>query len=445
MEVKIMKKGFIAAGVTTLALLLSGCVVKPEKQKLDKYTIMVYMCGADLESGFDGYSTNVGQAGLASEDIYEMCTVYDQPDDVNIIIETGGSKAWRNSKIKANKLGRWHVENRVLVEDEQLPSASMGNKQTFQDFLEWGLTKYPAEKTGVVLWNHGGAMQGVCYDERYSDDSLLSSEVTAALKGAFEKTGRKEKLEWIGYDACLMQVQDIAEANSDYFNYMVGSQESEAGEGWCYYKWIDDVYAHESTEKILSEICDSFVSSYKYHPNDQTLSWLDLSKMGAYKSAWEGLSSKIASTVTESQKIIFQNMMKTVKTYGTTVYTKNDLIEAGISTNPNSPNYYGNYGLVNEGGYYYDYGYNSFGIFDVKDFLDKLGAKYSSMTSEVNAARACFNDLVKYNVVGGEAGASYGLCLYFPMSSRCSAERYYSAKETRLSSWRNVALTLGVK
>ena len=32
MEVKIMKKGFIAAGVTTLALLLSGCVVKPENQ-----------------------------------------------------------------------------------------------------------------------------------------------------------------------------------------------------------------------------------------------------------------------------------------------------------------------------------------------------------------------------------------------------------------------------
>ena len=89
-----MKKGFIAAGVTTLALLLSGCVVKPEKQNLDKYTIMVYMCGADLESGYDGYSTNTSQAGYATMDLNEILSVSGQPDDVNIIIQTGGAKSW---------------------------------------------------------------------------------------------------------------------------------------------------------------------------------------------------------------------------------------------------------------------------------------------------------------------------------------------------------------
>ena len=144
-----MKKGFIAAGLTTLALVLSGCNFN--KSNKAKYTIMVYMCGADLES----------DSGLASMDIYEMCTVMNQPKDVNIILQTGGSTRWNNGRIEPNKLQRFHVEKRGLVEDDIMTAKSMGESKTFQSFLEWGLTEYPAEKTGVIMWNHGGAMQGV--------------------------------------------------------------------------------------------------------------------------------------------------------------------------------------------------------------------------------------------------------------------------------------------
>ncbi len=442
-EVGSMKKAVIAAGLTSLALVLTGCRLQPVKPKLDKHTVMIYMCGADLESGYDGYSSDPNYAGLGSADIAEICYTYNMPDDVNIIIETGGAMAWKNYKIDETKLQRWHIEDRVLVKDEELSYQSMGQASTFQSFLEWGLTKYPAEKTGVVLWNHGGAMQGVCFDERKDGDGLLSSEVTEALKGAFKTTNRTEKLEWIGYDACLMQVQDIAEANSDYFNYMVGAQESEAGEGWDYDKWLPNLYNHESTETILKGICDSFVASYKHTPNDQTLSVLNLNKMSAYKNAWESLSSSISSTVRSTQKTSFQNMMKSVKTYGTTVYSSYDLYEAGLSTNPSSGNYFGNYGIVQQGSYYYDYGYNSFGTFDVLDFLNKLESNYSSLSSSINAVRAAYNDMLVHNVVGAEAGESNGLCLFFPMSERCGANKYYTAKETRLSSWRTVTSTLG--
>ena len=444
-----MKKALIATGITTLALLLSGCnLFKHSNQtKKDKYTIMVYMCGSDLESGYDGYSTDVQSAGLASEDIFEITAVKEQPKDVNIIIQTGGSKAWRNGRVSSKKLGRYHVENRAIVLDEQLPNASMGKASTFQSFLEWGLTKYPAEKTGVIMWNHGGAMQGVCYDENYRDDSLLSSEVTEALKGAFKNTGRKEKIEWIGYDACLMQVQDLAESNSDYFNYMIGAQESEAGEGWEYNTWIDNVFAGDNTETVLKAICDGFIDSYDRHykgyDNDQTLSAINLSKMPAYKSAWDDLSSSISSTIRIANKSSFQNMMKQVKCYGTSYYSRNDLVEAGLSTNSSSSNYYGNYGIVQEGQYYVDYGYNSFGTFDVVDFLNKLETNYSSLKTKIDAVRAAYNDMLVYNRVGDEAGASNGLCLYFPMHSRCHTDTYYAASETRLSSWRSFVNTLG--
>ena len=411
------------------------------------YTVMIYMCGSDLESGYDGYSTNVNDAGLASLDISEILSVTGQPNDVNIIIETGGAKAWKNKNVDANKLCRFHVENQKLVKDETLSYVSMGKSSTFQSFLEWGLTKYPADKTGVVLWNHGGAMMGVCYDEKQSNDSLTNSEVNTAIKNAFQKVGRTEKLEWIGYDACLMQVQDVADFNSEYFNYMIAAQESEAGEGWEYNTWIDDVYAKKDTNTILKAICDGFIASYQNmygsqgYDNDQTLSYLDLSKMSAYKSAFEALAKKVSLTVGATQKSAFQSMMKTVKEYGTAYYE--DVTDGGYSTNPNSDYYYGNYGVQYINGYYVDWGYNYFGTFDVKDFLNKLGNKYSSLSTEINSVKTALNDLVVYNKIGGQAGNSNGLCVYFPLHECCDKENVYSSQQTGFSSWRTVVNTLG--
>ena len=440
-----MKKGIIAAGLTTLALLLSGCNIKFGSKKA-KATIMVYMCGSDLESGYDGYHTNVQYAGMGSADILEMCQADNKPKDVNVIIQTGGSKAWKNSKISAKKSQRWYIKDGALQADSELTLSNMGKASTFQDFLEWGLKKYPAEKTGVIMWNHGGAMQGVCSDENFSGDTLLADEVTTALEGAFKNTKRKEKLEWIGYDACLMAVQDIAEKNSDYFNYMVSAQESEAGSGWKYNAWLRNLYEGKSTEEVLSSICDSFVASVgsiSSKSNDQTLSVLNLNKMAKYKEEFESLAGRILEVVPSSQKKAFQNTGKQAKTYGTDVYTLSDLQEAGLSTNPSSSYYYENYGFEKEGNLYYLYGYSTFGVLDLVDFLDNIENQYSSLSSDIAKVKAAYNDMLVHNTVGKGAGNSNGLCLFFPMNQMCHSSTYYSAKQTRFTNWRNVTLALG--
>lgn len=412
------------------------------------YTIMIYMCGSDLESGYDGYNTNVNDYGLASLDISEILSVSGQPDDVNIIIETGGAKAWKNPNISSTRLGRYHVKNKKLIQDENLNYSSMGLSSTFQSFLEWGLTKYPADKTGVILWNHGGGMLGVCYDEKKSNDSLLNSEINTAVKNTFKSLGRKEKLEWIGYDACLMQVQDIADYNSEYFNYMIASEESEAGEGWEYDTWIDDLYAGKDTESILKSICDGFIASYDKtygaagYANDQTLSYLDLSKFSAYKEAFEDLAISVRSTATASA---LRTMMKTVKEYGTTYYE--DITDGGYSTNPSSDYYYGNYGVTYDSTnhVYIDWGYNYFATFDVVDFLNKLGNKYSTLTAKINNVKTAYNELVKYNKTGAQAGNSNGLCLYFPLHKACDKNTTYSLTETNFINWKLVVDAFGVQ
>ena len=366
------------------------------------WTIMIYMCGADLES----------QSGLATSDIKEILSVSGQPKDVNILIQTGGAKSWKSTYgIKSTYLQRYHVSNKSLVLENNISKSSMGQASTFESFLEWGLTSYPAEKTGVIMWNHGGAMTGVCFDENFSDDSLLNSEVNTAVAKAFANTGRTEKLEFIGYDACLMNVQDIAEFNSHYFNYMVASEETESGYGWDYDTWVDDLYAKKSTSTILKAVVDGFIKENggtSSSSNDQTLSYLNLSKMAAYKTAWENMASQLSKKITSSNKTSFRNLVKKCKYYG--------------------DNYYVYYG-----------------IFDAKDFVNKVASNttFNPGSTYTNAVLTAYSDVVEYSSCGKGAGNSNGMAMFFSISSSCAKSTYYTSNETSFTNWRNLVNTVG--
>ena len=387
------------------------CTVTVTEKSLPRRTVMIYMCGSDLESNYA--SSN---QGLASGDISEILSVANQPDDVNIIIETGGAKTWSSTHgISSSSLTRYHVSNKSLVKDTTLSSyTSMGSSSTFQSFLEWGMSSYEAQEMGVVLWNHGGGMYGVCYDEKNSDDSLLNSEINTALSKAFTATGRTEKLEWIGYDACLMQVQDIADFNSQYFNYMVASEESEAGYGWDYDNWVDDLYSSTNTTKdVLKAIVDSFIKDNggtSSSSNDQTLSYLDLSKMSAYKTAWENMAAQIYNNVTSSNQSAFCKLVNSVK-------------------------------------YYADTDYTYFCLYDAKDFINKLSANstFNPDSTYTNAVLTAFSNLVVYSSCGKGAGNSYGLCMFFCANSTDStyAKSVYTSSETNFTNWLNLQKLVG--
>ena len=356
------------------------------EQPSDSWTIMLYLCGSNLESDY----------GAASEDIQEALDVANQPDDVNILFETGGTTYWHNSQIDRNKLCRFHANNGNLVLDEKVAKANMGSATTLSSYINWGIENYPAEKYGVILWNHGGALDGVCFDDNFGGDGLTASEVVAAMNTVFNKNG-DNKLEFIGYDACLMGCQDIAEFNAPYFNYMVSSEETENGDGWDYEGWIDDVYAHKSTEEILGECCRSFVDQYGNYQNDQTLSVLDLSMMENYFTKFEAFAAAIKSKA-KSNLSSFKSLLKTAKSY---------------------------------------YGVDSYGLIDAYDALTKIKANstYAQYATSIQEAMDAFNDLVIYNAKGGSAGKSYGLALHACVGYWGSD---YPESETHFNTWRSI-------
>lgn len=406
----------IRATLTNISSIYAQCTVTVVEQTQDDQTILVYICGADLES--NGQTSSSSAAGYASGDITEMLKVSGQPDDVNVVIETGGAKCWKTTHgISKDYLERYHVANRSLVRDSQETKANMGQTSTLQSFITWGVQTYPADRISLILWNHGGAMRGVCYDENYSDNPLTNSEVKTAVANSFTSLGRStsDKFEWIGYDACLMQVQDIAEFNSQYFNYMVASEESEAGAGWDYDNWLDDAYAKKTTPNILKAICDSFLAE-QGSSSDQTLSYLDLSYMSAYKSAWESMASTINSMISSYGKSNFQTLMKTCKCYGSDSDCE---------------------------------GYSYFGILDAKDVVNKIRATsaFSGASTQTSAVLTAFSSLVAYSKAGTKAGNSYGLCCFFPMKDgsgyTCNTSSVYTSSQTNFTNWRSIVNSYG--
>lgn len=397
----------ITARLTNITSIYATCTITVIEQQKDNHTILIYLCGADLES----------DNSLATGDITEILKVSGQPDDVNIVIETGGASSWASTYgISSTKLERWHVENKSLVKDASLTYASMGLSSTLQSFIEYGLNNYPADRTGLILWNHGGGMHGVCYDEKKSDDSLLSNEVKSAVSGALSNCDMSgQKLEWIGYDACLMAVQDIAEFNSAYFNYMVASEESEAGEGWDYDNWVDDLYAKKTTPVILKAICDSFISDnggVNSSSGDQTLSYLDLQYAGAYKTAWEAMAAQLQTKLTSSNKSSF------------------------------------NTAIINNVKHFADSDYDYFCLFDAKDFINKLASNsaFSSFRIDSTYTTAVLNahaNLVAYSTAQKGAGNAFGLCMYWCNNSTYSDMSVYTTSHTNFTTWRSINSTYG--
>lgn len=185
------------------------------------WTILVYLCGTDLES----------EGSAASADIYEAISAQ-YSEDVHIVYQTGGTGQWYLDFSNSTIQRYVNIEGDLELVDE-IPNASMGSADTLADFVSWGVENYPAENMGLVFWNHGGgSISGVCFDELYESDSLSLREIDEALNSVYDKM--TDKFEFIGFDACLMSTLETANILVPYANYMFASEELEPGGGWNY-------------------------------------------------------------------------------------------------------------------------------------------------------------------------------------------------------------------
>ena len=237
----------------------------------DKVTVMVYMCGSNLES----------DSGFATMDLKEMARATAN-ENLRIVVECGGTRNWQTSGISGNCNQRLVFENGSLRSLERNARRDMTDGDTLSDFITFCAENYPADRNMLILWDHGaGAVDGWGYDEFNYSDALTIDELGEALY----ESG--VKFDFIGFDACLMSTMEVACVLYDFADYMIASEDYEPGYGWEYQYWLDALSKNTSipTPELGKIICDDFIT--ESGSEAAILSVVDLSYMKLVYSTWK--------------------------------------------------------------------------------------------------------------------------------------------------------------
>lgn len=177
-----------------------------------------------------------------------------------------------------------------LLVDEQ-PLASMGREDTLSSFLAFAKANYPANKTGIIFWNHGGgSVSGAEFDENFGGDSLTIDEMYRAFASNYELSEENPSFDLIGFDTCLMASVDVAYTFTDIGKYLVASEETEPSNGWNYTGWASALGQNPAMEaaELGTVICETYQTGCELvgTADNITLSLTNLSKVADLVAAY---------------------------------------------------------------------------------------------------------------------------------------------------------------
>ena len=326
----------------------------------DVVTIMVYMCGTDLES----------RSAMATRDLMEM-TKATIADNVNLIVFTGGCSRWQNQVVSTSVNQIYQVKSgglQCLVQNAG--TSSMTNPDNLASFIQWGAKNFPANRNELILWDHGGgSVTGYGYDEKNARSGSMS---LAQIDQALKKGG--VQFDFIGFDACLMATVENGLMLNKYGDYMIASEETEPGVGWYYTDWLTALSRNTSipTLDLGKRIVDTFVETCNTTCRGQqtTLSVVDLAELANTVPAPLSSFSKSVSS------LINNNEYRQVSS------ARNDSREFAQST------------MIDQ--------------IDLVHFAKNLNTQEGQ-----NLADALLG-AVKYNRTSSNMSNAYGLSIYFP-------------------------------
>ena len=255
----------IAACILLLAVfaaaLLAGGAACADPVPDAEWTVLIYLCGSDLESrnGMASYNLHeIMSASQPSQTVrvnYETESIDTVPIDpeVNVVIETGGAKKWWNDgenaswglNIANDRLQRYELSHQQseagyypLILQEEQPLANMSEPETLAEFIRWGTERYPANRTLLVLWDHGNGSLGLIYDELFDTGMMRLDELENALADG------GTHFDAILLDACMMGNLAAARAVAPYTDFLIASEEMVSGHGTAFRQWVSELFGN---------------------------------------------------------------------------------------------------------------------------------------------------------------------------------------------------------
>ena len=394
-----------------------------------EWTVMVYMNG----------DNNLEEDALI--DFLEMARV-GSTNEVNVVVQldrigkyvskTDERFPYWTETLRFRVTKGMKPSRESALKDQKLCEANMGAGKTLAEFVAWTKTTYPAKRYALILWDHGQGWRGVLsptdevrvmvsrsginplsqpavgnvrlgfpfrtaigspfrsisFDET-DKDKLYNQEIQLHLQQVL----KGEKLDLIGFDACLMAMVETAYAMRDVAGTFAASEELVPGTGFQYDEWLNLLISNPQMDgRALGKVLvDSFEQRYGTatefrDPNPlTTLSAVDLTKL-----------DQLAATITTLSKGLIANFNS----------EKSNISSARESCSVYAPNALGD-------------GRDYFLHVDLARFCDELVAR--SRDQEIRNKAAAVSAIIRSSVLRNYAGAgrrgtfgSHGLAIYFP-------------------------------
>lgn len=192
----------------------------------------------------------------------------------------------------SNSLGEWRTSSN---QEEH-----MGNINTLENFILWARESYPEyRKHALILWNHGGGvysdfdpLRNICTDlesgptSESLDNTLYIAEISQLLDRLYPSDS---SLEFLGMDACLMGMYEIAYQFRNSVKYMAFSPAIETG-GWNYEYIFSQSDSNESGKNFAINVVDGYKKAYSSGYPNNTMTAVDLQFVTDLKTEIDNLS-----------------------------------------------------------------------------------------------------------------------------------------------------------
>lgn len=171
---------------------------------------------------------------------------------------------------------------------------NMGDPTTLTRFISTTEEMYPAEKYALVMWNHGGGIVGLCWDDTSSGDRLTMAELRSGIENA------TINLDVAVFNACVMATAEVAYQMSGYADYVVFSQENMYALGFPYTDIADGLKTEPTMDGrtlsvMMAEEYTEYYISIGY--SDVTISVLDMAQRMGVATAVRAFGSAQAATM----------------------------------------------------------------------------------------------------------------------------------------------------
>jgi hypothetical protein len=263
-----------------------------------EWTVLVWLCG---ENNLDPF---------AGKDLDEMVKV-GSSNEVNVVVQADRLK-----------LGckRYYIRKGAKDQLADLGTFDMGDYKNLVAFAQWAAAEYPSRRTMVVLWNHGSGWRqradgsrGVAYDDG-SHNHITTEQLGIATRDIAATLGRK--IDLLGFDACLMNMFEVAYEVRASTGSMVGSEELEPGDGWPYDKWLPKLTAKPSMggRELGAAVCAAYASSYWIQK--VMLSTIDCGALDELRARTDALVEKILADASGTAKAALATAREKVMRFG---------------------------------------------------------------------------------------------------------------------------------